>query len=156
MSFSSLQTKLKAGVMSIALAVTTFSSLAAHPNLVITEDDVVKMRGALDSKGFFSERYHSLKAQVDQEIVFPIVVPVPKDGGGGYTHERHKKNYQLMYRAGIIYQLSQEQKYADYVRDMLLEYACLVYPSDAADDPHCVGLGGRRVIKKKHQSYIPV
>ncbi|WP_374954825.1 MULTISPECIES: heparinase II/III domain-containing protein [Pseudoalteromonas] len=114
--------------MSIALAVTTFSSLAAHPNLVITEDDVVKMRGALDNKGFFSERYLSLKAQVDQEIAFPIVVPVPKDGGGGYTHERHKKNYQLMYRAGIIYQLSQEQKYADYVRDMLLEYATL-YPS---------------------------
>ncbi len=128
MSLSSLQTKLKAGAMSVVLAVASFSSLAAHPNLVITQSDVVKMRGALDSQGYFSERYHSLKAQVDKEIAFPIVVPVPKDGGGGYTHERHKKNYQLMYRAGIIYQLSQQQKYANYVRDMLLEYATL-YPS---------------------------
>lgn len=128
MSLLNLQTKLKAGALSALLAITSLSSLAAHPNLVITEEDVVKMRGALDTQGAFSERYHSLKALVDKEIAFPIVVPVPKDGGGGYTHEQHKKNYQLMYRAGIIYQLSQQQKYADYVRDMLLEYATL-YPT---------------------------
>ena len=28
--------------------------------------------------------------------------------------------------------------------------ACLLYTSDAADDLLCVDLGGRRVIKKKH------
>ena len=26
---------------------------------------------------------------------------------------------------------------------------CLLYKSDAADDPRCVDLGGRRIIKKK-------
>ena len=30
-----------------------------------------------------------------------------------------------------------------------LEYACLLYTSDAADDLLCVDLGGRRIIKKK-------
>ena len=30
---------------------------------------------------------------------------------------------------------------------------CLLYTSDAADDLLCVDLGGRRIIKKKHQSY---
>lgn len=128
MVLSTIKTTLKAGAMSVALAVVSYSSLAAHPNLVITQSDVANMRSALDETGRFSEHFHSLKASVDQEIAFPIVVPVPKDGGGGYTHERHKKNYQLMYRAGIIYQLSQEQKYADFVRDMLLEYAAL-YPT---------------------------
>ena len=29
------------------------------------------------------------------------------------------------------------------------EYVCLLYTSDAADDLHCVDLGGRRDIKKK-------
>ena len=29
---------------------------------------------------------------------------------------------------------------------------CLLYTSDAADDLLCVDLGGRRIIKKKHQS----
>ena len=28
---------------------------------------------------------------------------------------------------------------------------CLLYTSDAADDLLCVDLGGRRIIKKKHQ-----
>ena len=28
--------------------------------------------------------------------------------------------------------------------------ACLLYTSDAADDPLCVELGGRRIIKKKN------
>ena len=27
--------------------------------------------------------------------------------------------------------------------------ACLLYTSDAADEPRCVDLGGRRIIKKK-------
>ena len=28
-------------------------------------------------------------------------------------------------------------------------YICLLYTSDAADDPLCVDLGGRRILKKK-------
>ena len=31
--------------------------------------------------------------------------------------------------------------------------ACLLYTSDAADDLLCVDLGGRRIIKKKRQTY---
>lgn len=101
---------------------------ATHPNLVITVEDVLKMRKAIERQGRFASAYQGLKAKVDKQIALPITVPVPKDGGGGYTHERHKKNYQLMYDAGIIYQLSQNKKYADYVRAMLLEYATL-YPT---------------------------
>lgn len=101
---------------------------ATHPNLVITVEDVLKMRKAIERQGRFASAYQRLKAKVDKQIALPITVPVPKDGGGGYTHERHKKNYQLMYDAGIIYQLSQNKKYADYVRAMLLEYATL-YPT---------------------------
>lgn len=102
--------------------------LAAHPNLVITQTDVQQMRLGIAQPGRFKDAYGELKRKVDKQIALPIVVPVPKDGGGGYTHERHKKNYQLMFDAGVIFQLSQEQKYAHYVRDMLLEYAAL-YPS---------------------------
>lgn len=101
---------------------------AVHPNLVITGEEVLEMRKAIVGQGSFAQEFKRLKASVDQQISLPIVVPLPKDGGGGYTHERHKKNYQLMYNAGIIYQLSQDGKYADYVRDMLLSYATL-YPT---------------------------
>ena len=73
----------------------SFSSLAAHPNLVITQDDVVKMRNAIMQEGRFQDAYLQVKQEGDLHLAMPNVVPVPKDGGGGYTHERHKKNYQL-------------------------------------------------------------
>lgn len=57
-----------------------------------------------------------------------VVVPVPKDPGGGYTHEQHKRNYRALYLAGQLYKLSGETSYADYARDMLMAYAGL-YPT---------------------------
>ncbi|GFE87730.1 heparinase II/III domain-containing protein [Steroidobacter agaridevorans] len=56
-----------------------------------------------------------------------INVPVPKDPGGGYTHEQHKRNYRAIYEAGRLYKLTGEQAYADFVRNLLLAYADL-YP----------------------------
>ncbi len=52
-----------------------------------------------------------------------VNVPVPKDPGGGYTHEQHKRNYRAIYEAGRLYRLTGEQDYANFVRDMLLAYA---------------------------------
>lgn len=57
-----------------------------------------------------------------------VVVPVPKDPGGGYTHEQHKRNYRALYLAGQLYRITGEQKYRDYAREMLLAYAEL-YPT---------------------------
>ena len=101
---------------------------AAHPNLVITSDNIAQMRAAIDEPGRFKNAFDKQRHMVDELIKHPIVVPVPKDGGGGYTHEQHKKNYQLMYNTGVMYQLTQDKRYADYVRDMLLAYAAL-YPT---------------------------
>ncbi|MFC4292391.1 alginate lyase family protein [Sphingorhabdus arenilitoris] len=57
-----------------------------------------------------------------------IAVPVPKDPGGGYTHEQHKRNYKAMYQAGQLYRITGDIKYREYVRKMLLAYADL-YPT---------------------------
>lgn len=57
-----------------------------------------------------------------------VVMPTPKDPGGGYTHEQHKRNYKAIYEAGQLYRITGEQKFADYVRDLLLGYADL-YPT---------------------------
>jgi len=37
------------------------------------------------------------KSELDAQMALPITVPVPKDAGGGYTHEKHKKNAMLIY-----------------------------------------------------------
>lgn len=111
------------------------------PKLTLGQDDLKAMRQAINANGSFAKAYRATKAKVDAQMTQAIVVPVPADGGGGYTHERHKKNYQLMYHAGMIYQLSQQDKYADFVRDMLLEYVAL-YPT--------IGLHPKRKVKSQN------
>ena len=111
------------------------------PKLAFGQNELKAMRKAITVSGSFAKAYQTTKAKVDVQMAQPIVVPVPADGGGGYTHERHKKNYQLMYDAGMIYQLSQQEKYADFVRDMLLEYVKL-YPT--------IGLHPKRKVKSQN------
>ena len=69
----------------------------------------------------------SARAFVDGMMADGVVVPVPMDPGGGYTHEQHKRNYRAIYLGGRLYRITGEQAYADYVRDVLLAYADL-YP----------------------------
>ncbi|MDO6444472.1 heparinase II/III family protein [Colwellia sp. 1_MG-2023] len=105
------------------------NSAASHsPNLVISHSDVPAMKKALSVEGSFTDAFNKVKDKVDTQLAQAINIPVPKDSGGGFTHERHKKNYRLMYDAGIVFQLTQNERYAQYVRDMLLEYAEL-YPT---------------------------
>ena len=68
------------------------------------------------------------QSKLDALIDTPLTIPVPKDPGGGYTHETHKANFTLMYEAGQLYQLTGEKKYADFAGKMMLAYAD-VYPS---------------------------
>ncbi|MEP2551245.1 MAG: alginate lyase family protein [Marinomonas sp.] len=65
---------------------------------------------------------------VDGMIAAGPIVPQPKDPGGGYTHEQHKRNYRAMYLSGQLYQITGEERYRQYIRAMLLEYAVL-YPT---------------------------
>lgn len=76
----------------------------------------------------FEEETKRASDFVDQMIAAGIVVPVPKDPGGGYTHEQHKQNYKAIYLSGQLFALTGEQKYADHARDILLAYAKL-YPT---------------------------
>ncbi|WP_160151794.1 heparinase II/III family protein [Microbulbifer sp. ALW1] len=111
------------------LAMAPLSGLAVeHPNLVIDAADVDAMQGAVAKPGRFRSAFLASKSAVDHALQVPLAVPVPTDAGGGYTHEQHKKNYQLMYNAGVLYQITEDPKYAERVRDMLLAYADL-YPT---------------------------
>ena len=112
----------------IAYTVSFSATAAQHPNLVINQQDVADMKQAIAQPGAFQEAFNATLARVDQGLTQAIEVPVPQDAGGGYTHEKHKSNYQQMYDTGIIYQLTGDKKYAQYVKHMLLQYAKL-YPT---------------------------
>ena len=125
---------LNVSIRLVAMTAFAFSMLldcspsVAKPNLVITASDIELMRLAIDQNGRFASAYQQTKQNTDERLALPIAVPTPKDGGGGYTHEQHKRNYKFMYDAAVIYQLSQDRVYADAVRDLLLAYAD-VYPN---------------------------
>jgi hypothetical protein len=76
----------------------------------------------------FRDEVARTRAEVDAAIQGPLSVPVPKDPGGGFTHEQHKRNDKAIYGAGLLYRLTGEKRYAEYVDRILLAYADL-YPS---------------------------
>ena len=75
----------------------------------------------------FDSTLEAAKAKIEAKMALPNVIPVPKDAGGGYTHEAHKDNAKVVYDAGQLYTLTGERKYADYAAKLMLEYAD-VYP----------------------------
>jgi len=99
-----------------------------HPNLILTGEGVKGMRANLGQVALFDQTVKTVRSQVDASIAAGIDVPVPKDLAGGYTHERHKQNFFMMQKAGVLFQITGEEKYAIYLRDMLLAYAEL-YPT---------------------------
>lgn len=96
-----------------------------HPNLILTAKGVKSMRANLGKAPLFDQTFETVKAEVDTEIESGIDVPMPKDLAGGYTHERHKGNFFTMQKAGVLFQITGDEKYASYIKDMLLEYAAL-------------------------------
>ncbi|WP_308993336.1 alginate lyase family protein [Mariniflexile litorale] len=104
------------------------SNKQEHPSLILTKVGVEKIKAQLGTVPLFDETLAKVKAEVDTEISNGIEVPIPKDFSGGYTHERHKKNFLILQKAGVLYQILDDETYAKYVKDMLLEYA-RIYPT---------------------------
>lgn len=106
----------------------TQKSISNHPALSLTVESKTQIRKELDKLPLLESSYKDLKYEADKAMRKGIDVPIPKDPAGGYTHNQHKANYMAMYAAGIVFQLTDEPAYADYVRKMLLEYAS-IYPT---------------------------
>ena len=98
-----------------------------HPNLILTKEGVKEIKSQLGTIPVFDKTLAKTKKIVDAEILKGIHVPIPKDMAGGYTHTQHKKNYSTMQKAGVLFQLLGDEKYAAYIRDMLMVYAKM-YP----------------------------
>lgn len=110
------------------IAMGSWAQAQTHPNLILTQKGVKEIRAQIDELPLLQKSLEKAKDFVDEEMAKGIDVPVPKDMAGGYTHNRHKKNYMAMQKAGVLFQITQEEKYATFVRDMLMEYAKM-YPT---------------------------
>ncbi|MBU0476257.1 MAG: heparinase II/III family protein [Bacteroidetes bacterium] len=120
-------TKNKYIIAIIFLLVSFIGGKPLHPNLVLTSLDVSKIRESLGKVPLFDKSFEDAKVEIDKAIDSPMDVPFPKDAGGGYTHEKHKQNYNEMYLAGFLYQITGDKKYAIFIKTVLDQYATL-YP----------------------------
>lgn len=99
--------------------------LAQHPLTFFTKSEANEVKRHLDSYPLLNQSYNTIKKQVDDYVGKDVDVPFPKDPAGGYTHDRHKANYMLMFNSGVLFNLTADAKYAKLVKDMLLKYALL-------------------------------
>lgn len=112
----------------LCTSLNTAAQKAQHPCLILTKEGSQQIKTKLGTFPLLDKTIANARKQVDQIITQPLEVPIPKDAGGGYTHEQHKRNYTHMYHAGVLYQLTGDVKYANFVKDMLMEYA-KIYPT---------------------------
>jgi len=108
--------------------ITNLSAKSAHPTLLLTKQGVKEIKKNRKKAPLFDKTFEKTKQELDIRLLQPMEVPVPKDAGGGYTHEVHKKNYLDLMEAGVVYQVSGEVKYAEFVKKMLFKYAEM-YPT---------------------------
>ncbi|MFY7965707.1 MAG: heparinase II/III domain-containing protein [Chitinophagaceae bacterium] len=98
---------------------------AQHPIAYVTKAEINFTKLNLNSSTLIKESYNELKSSVDEWIDKDIDVPLPKDAAGGYTHDKHKANYILMFNAGQLYLLTGNVKYAKLVKSIFFKYAAL-------------------------------
>ena len=105
----------------------TSSAQTTHPCLLLTQSEVTAIKDGVGKYPLFTSAFEEAKQDVERALAEPLNVPVPQDAAGE-THERHKQNYRTMQRAGILFQVTRDERYARFVHDMLLKYAEL-YPT---------------------------
>ena len=96
-----------------------------HPIAFTTATDITLVKKSISTNPMLKESFDEIKKSVDASLGKDIDVPVPKDAGGGYTHDKHKDNYNLMFNSGMLYQLTGDVKYAKLVKDLFFKYAVL-------------------------------
>lgn len=118
--------KLMSTAALLAVLASCAMSALNDPSTTQTTDDVDTPVAA--EAPLFEASIGAIKAQIDKRIAQGVDVPVPADGGGGYTHETHKQNGKTIYEAGMLYTLTADAAYRDFATDILSDYADL-YPT---------------------------
>jgi len=109
----------------ILIVISTQLFAQQHPVAFATKADLMAVKSSLTKNALINKSYTEIKGLVDKWIGKDIDVPIPKDAAGGYTHDKHKDNYTLMFNSGMMYHLTGDAKYALLVKRLFLKYAAL-------------------------------
>ncbi|MEM8725813.1 MAG: alginate lyase family protein [Pseudomonadota bacterium] len=116
----------------IAFLAATVMACASSPSTLVAAPQAAAVIASGDASAelppLYAAELERARTFVDGMMADGVIVPVPKDPGGGYTHEQHKRNFRAIYLGGQLFRITGDQRYGNYVRAMLLEYAHL-YPT---------------------------
>ena len=112
-------------VIKFFLIACVLSNAQQRPVTFFTKKEVAEVKMGISKYALLFKSYTQLKNDVDKWVGKDVDVPFPKDPAGGYTHDKHKANYTLMFNSGILYNLTGDAKYATLVKNMMMKYAAL-------------------------------
>ena len=111
--------------LGVSTACSAKESAKERNGLILTKDGLERIQADLGNIPLFDSSLRLMQQEVDAEIELGIDTPIPKDFSGGFTHQRHKANFFMLQKAGVLFQILEDEKYAVYVRDMLFQYEAM-------------------------------
>ncbi len=115
------------GILAFVAVVVTWSVLA-NPRTLITADDLTDLPNRVASSPSYSSFVNETRNRINAYFEHSPDVPIPRDPGGGYTHEQHKKNGIAIYEAGLLSRFTGKAIYTEHAKQLLLSYSSL-YPT---------------------------
>lgn len=109
----------------IFFLVCCFGASAQHPIAFATKKELEEVKRSIPKYPLLEQSFSEIKSEVDSWLGKELDVPLPKDPAGGYTHDRHKANYTIMFNSGLLYNLTGDSRYAALVKNTMLKYAKL-------------------------------
>ncbi|ELY1988312.1 heparinase II/III family protein [Vibrio harveyi] len=90
--------------------------------ILLTEAEVELLRKEVGKPSLMGKSIEANRKELEAFMRLPLDVPGHGEAGG-YEHNRHKQNYTYMNLAGRLFLITQEEKYAQFVKDLLAIYA---------------------------------
>ncbi|MDB5207660.1 MAG: alginate lyase family protein [Flavisolibacter sp.] len=112
-------------IVAVILLLSSVMAYAQHPLAFATKAELEGVKKSITKYPVLQKSFVEIKKDVDSWLEKDVDVPFPKDPAGGYTHDRHKANYTLMFNSGLLYNLTGDVRYATLVKTILLKYATL-------------------------------
>ena len=118
-------TRIQFFLLLLIFLLSSTSKASERSGLILTNEGIKKIQQGLGRTPLFDASLQRLQKEVDAEIKAGIDTPIPRDFSGGYTHQTHKRNFFMLQKAGVLFQILEDEKYAIYVRDMLFQYEAM-------------------------------
>ncbi|MEZ8708247.1 heparinase II/III family protein [Vibrio alginolyticus] len=90
--------------------------------ILLTKAEVELLRKEVGKPSLMGKSIEANRKELEAFMRLPLDVPGHGEAGG-YEHNRHKQNYTYMNLAGRLFLITQEEKYAQFVKDLLAIYA---------------------------------